>query len=135
MKTIAVLNADLNETPIGTRSRLAEPLAGVPILRRTVERLTRCKGLEHVVVTFPQAQANRVEPLLADTPAVLRPRADSTPPYRALVRAARKWSLDAWRGGLGGSNSFDEYIDVETCVALAAEYHAEAVAPVQPGAA
>ena len=39
MKVIAVLQADLEVTPLGTRSRLADVLAGVPILRRTVERV------------------------------------------------------------------------------------------------
>ncbi len=38
MKVIAAIQADLESTPIGTRSRLADELGGVPILRRTVER-------------------------------------------------------------------------------------------------
>jgi len=38
MKTIAVILADLQHSPLGTRSRLCDPLAGVPVLRRTVVR-------------------------------------------------------------------------------------------------
>ena len=41
MKVAAVIQADLIETPLGTRSRLADELAGAPVLRRTVERISR----------------------------------------------------------------------------------------------
>ena len=135
MKTIAILDADLDETPLGTRSRLAQPLAEVPILTRTVQRLLRCQQVAEVVLTFPQAQAPAVEALLSGTKVTLHPRPVGAPPYRSLVRTARKWSLNAWRGGLGGSNSFDEYFDVQGCATLAAEHQAHAVMTLQPGAA
>ena len=38
MKVIATLQADLEETPLGTKSRLADELGGVPVLLRTVQR-------------------------------------------------------------------------------------------------
>ena len=46
MKVIAALQVDLETTPIGTRSRLADDIGGTPILRRTVERIRRAvRGL------------------------------------------------------------------------------------------
>jgi len=135
MKTIAVLDADLEVTPLGTRSRLADDLAGTPTLRRTVERLARCTQLAGITVVCPDAQVSQVRQIVNGLPVHIRPRGESAPPYRNLVRTARKWSLDGWRGGLGGSTALDEYADPNVCAALGAETGADALAVVPPGSA
>ena len=135
MKVIAAIDADLKQTPLGTRSRLSEPIGGVPVLRRTVERLGHCENLKDVIVTFPEAQGAEIQTLLEGTKATLRSRPERRPPYQALVRAARKWSLNGWRGGIGGSCVFDEYTDTELLVVLARDVKADAVVVVAPGAA
>ena len=53
MKCIAALAIDLAQSPLGTRSQLAEPLCGTPILRRTLDRLTRAKRIKRAIDAFP----------------------------------------------------------------------------------
>ena len=135
MKTVALINADLEYTPIGTKSRLSDELAGTPVLVRTVENLLNCKQLDEIVVCFPEQQKPDMEALVGHLHIKLRARNDCSPPYQMLVRTARKWSLDAWRGGLGSTCSFDEYTNGGLCAAVAKEFEAEAIASISPGAA
>jgi len=135
MKTIAALIVDLDKSPIGTASRLAEPVAGAPVLRRTVDRLQRCRNLSDIVITAPPHQCDRVRAILAGTNAVVEPTDTPTPPYQRLVAVARKWSLDSWRGGLGGSAFFDEHTNTAVHTALARQHSADAVAVAAPGSA
>lgn len=111
MKVIATIQADLEVTPLGTRSRLADELRGLPILRRTVERVCAVSGLAGIYVLTPEKQAARCRTLLDGTTAIVQPINADPPPWAALIRASRKWSLDGWRGGVGGSTTFDEYTD------------------------
>jgi spiro-SPASM protein len=135
MKTVALIDADLEKTPLGTRSRLADPLEGVPVLRRTVRQLAQVSRLSGITVVGPPDQVDSIAALLAQTPARVRPRNIAEPGFRKLVRTARKWSLDGWRGGLGGSTALDEYIDPELCRQVGQAESADAVAVAPPGAA
>lgn len=111
MKIIAVLQADLDSTSLGTRSRLAENFGGTSILRQTVQRAAAVPGLDAVVILSPREQFDRCAAMLEGCRVELH-RHDALPsPWAGLVRSARKWSLDAWRGGLGGTTVFDEYTD------------------------
>jgi hypothetical protein len=136
MKVIATIQADLEVTPLGTRSRLADELNGVPFLRRTVERVCAVPGLSGIYVLTPDNQAARCRTLLAGTVAVVQPMNADPPPWAALIRASRKWSLDGWRGGVGGSTVFDEYTDCRLIdgVLSHAEIEADAVLSVPPAA-
>jgi radical SAM protein with 4Fe4S-binding SPASM domain len=135
MKIIAAVDANLETTPLGTRSRIAETLGDDPVLLQTVRRLARCRELADVVVLCPHSQLPAVQQLLNGASVTLRIRPDRDPPYRSLVRVARKWSLESWRGGLGGSSAFDEYTDTAVLSELGRELEADAVAVVPPGAA
>ncbi len=135
MKTIAIVDANLQLTPIGTASHLADNLAGIPILRRTIERLCKCTRLSEIVVITPPEQAPTTQELLAGLSVTMEERRCNAPPYRALVRTARKWSSEAWRGGLGGCCAFDEYADVALYAEVLERHQAEAIAAVYPGAA
>lgn len=134
MKIVAVLIADLDRTPIGTTSRLANELRGVAILRRTVERIQRSRRVDQIVVAAPPSQFDRVQLILNGTDAMVESVDLPPPPYRRLVTVARKWSLDSWRGGLGGSAAFDEYTDTAVHLAIARKTEAGAVVVVAPGA-
>jgi hypothetical protein len=46
----------------------------------------------------------------------------------------RKWSLDGWRGGLGGTTSFDEYTNAAAIAHILASARADAVLSVPPAA-
>ncbi len=133
MKIIAAIEVDLDDTPLGTRSRLGEMLCGQVVLARTVERVLRAGELAGVWVACPAQQLDRCRELLGGRQVNYWPHAPAAPPHRALVRAARKWSLDGWRGGLGGACSMDEYTDCRVLAESAKAESADGVLAV-PGA-
>jgi len=134
VKAVATIQTDLEMTPLGTRSRLADELHGVPILRRTVERVCAAPGLAGVYVLVAERQADRCRALLSGTSAVVQPVNADPPPWANLIRASRKWSLDGWRGGVGGSTVFDEYTDCRLIDGLLRHVEADAVLSVPPAA-
>ncbi|GJM23966.1 MAG: hypothetical protein DHS20C16_03810 [Phycisphaerae bacterium] len=135
MKAIALLDVDLEQTPIGTRSRLTEELCGEIVLRRTIARLQSVKRFCAIVVACPKEQQPTVESILEGTSAKCFSRDASPPTYRNLIRCARKWSLDAWRGGLGGSSGLDDYMDVRILLGALDRFEADTVALIPPGSA
>ena len=118
MNTIAVMQADLEVTPLGTKSRLTEELGGVTIIRRTMDRISRMKRLSAMHVLCPSGHVERCESLLRDTNAVIHGYDANPPPWANLVQPARKWSLDGWRGGIGGTSHFDEFVDARLIAGL-----------------
>lgn len=130
----AVLEVDLQETPLGTRSRLADAMAGQPVLRRTVARVLRARRIDQVFVLAPSAQVERCKFLLSGLDAVVAPHDGGPSPWRTLVQTARKWSLDGWRGGLGGTTCFDEFTDARLLAGLLDAAPADAVLSVPPSA-
>ncbi len=134
MNVIATIQADLEVTPLGTRSRLADELHGATVLRRTVDRVGSVSGLGGIHVLSPAHQADRCRSLLAGTTAVVHPIQADPPPWLNLIRASRKWSLDGWRGGVGGSTTFDEYTDCRLIDGLLRHVDADAVLSIPPAA-
>ena len=134
MKVIAVLQADLEVTPLGTKSRLADELLGVPILQRTVRRVSLAKQIEAVYVLCPTAQHERCAAILEGTGAIVRQHDVAPYQWAALMQPARKWSLDSWRGGIGGTTCFDEYTDASLINGLLQSVRADAVLSVPPAA-
>ncbi len=105
-KNAAFVYADLEQNVLGLRSRLADELGGVPVLRRTVNRLERAQQLDAVYVFCPQTQQAAVGSLLQNTVAIVVGLTEPVEPSTWLKR--RKWSLASWRGGLGEATVFDE---------------------------
>lgn len=134
MNVIATIQVDLDTTALGTKSRLAETLAGTTILRRTVEHVSAAKNINRTYVLCPAAQRERCVALLDGTGAAVHSFDAPPPTWQSLVRIARKWSLDAWRGGIGGSTSFDEYTDPRLIAGLLEKVEADAVVNI-PAAA
>ncbi len=127
MKVIAALVADLDTTCLGTASRAAERVGDDTVLGMTVRRLARAKRLQGVYVLIPTAQHARAAELLEGTPALLRQHEAGAAPFEQLVRVARKWSLDGWRGGIGGTTALDEYAYPRLLAGLAKQESADAV--------
>ena len=127
MKVIAAIDADLQVTPLGLPSRQADELDGVPVLRRTIERVAQARRLDGIYAVCPADQADRCRALLQGTGAKLWPHQLGHPPYHRLMRTARKWSLDGWRGGLGGACYLDETMHCPALAGLAKETSADAV--------
>lgn len=132
MKVIAALDADLEQTPLGTASRLAEPVGDDSVLGMTVRRLARSKHLQGVYVLVPADQFERAAALLEGTPAKLRQHEAGAAPFNRLIRVARKWSLDGWRGGIGGAAAMDEYTHPRLLAQLARRESADAVFVLPP---
>lgn len=114
----AVMVADLERTPLGTRSRLAEELCGRPVLRRTVERVCAIRHVERTLILCPPNQEGRIRSLLGGLSAEILTREIPPAPWERVVQPARKWSLDAWRGGVGGTSWLDEFIRCDLVLPL-----------------
>lgn len=147
MKCIAGIMVDLESSPLGTRSRLADDLHGVPVLRRTVDRIARAKRIDAIVLLTTPDQADRVTMLLSgklngDSGArdpcasriLVEPMRIPPAPYAELIRAGRWWSLDGWRGGPGALTVFDEDMNSAMLAAVAKRHEAD-VMVVMPAAA
>lgn len=127
MKTIAVIRADLNISPIGTASRLADEIGGTPVLTRTLRRVGSASKLDRIVVASPADQHERVRDLIdVENVDVVKFEGPEFPSL-AVVRIARKWSLHSWRGGIGNSCFFDEHIHPSLCHAIAGQLGAQTV--------
>lgn len=134
MRVIAAVNVNLEESPIGTRSRLRESLNGRPVLHRTIERTCRIRNLDGIHVLVPPAQADEARSMLKGLDVRIETHDAPAPPHRDLVRAGRFWGLDGWRGGVGSLCVFDEDFNAALLQGLAAKLRADAVLSI-PAAA
>lgn len=135
MKIIAVVEADLDTSPIGTPSRLADDLAGQPVIRRTISRLAAARRLDGLFVVCRSDHRDRLTELLAGLPVTIDTHDAGPSPHQQLVSLSRKWALDTWRGGIGATCCFDEHIHPPLLEVLAKRLHAHAVVSVHPAAA
>jgi len=134
MKFIAAVMADLRQAPLGTRSRLAEPIAGVPVLRRCLSRLTKARRIDEVFVVASPGDAAGVQALVEGLGVQLETAQLQAGPFQELIRAGRWWGVDGWRGGVGSLSVFDEDMNLPVLAALAQKHEADAVVCV-PGSA
>ncbi len=111
MRVIAAISADFEQTTLGTSARLEADLRGETVLRRTLRRVLQTRGLAGVHLVVPAAQAERAARAAAGLAVRIETHDAAPVPWGAYVRSARKWSLDAWRGGLSGASVFDESLD------------------------
>ena len=105
-KTGAVVWVDLKQSALGLRSRASDRLGGEVILNRTLRRLEGANRLDEILVFCPAGQQGQVSALVEGTKVVVC-GVKAPVPMNAYVRR-RKWSLSAWRGGLGAMTCFDE---------------------------
>ena len=135
MKVIAVVNADFTKGALGTRSRLGDDLAGQTVLRRTLGRVLAARRIASVHLVVDKSQ----EPLARSAAEGLDVKVETHQaapvPWQTFVACARKWSLDAWRGGLSGACAFDESLHPWLLEALAKREQADGVVDVPPAAA
>ena len=126
MTSIAIILVDLEQGRFGHAARLLDVLAGKPVLQHTLDRVARIEGLDGIVLLHPQAQglAGQCEvpdgaPPVSAQPMQTRPGDDW---LRGVIDAGRKWSLTAWRGGIGGATVYDELLPAYpiACAAQAA---------------
>ncbi len=135
MNVIACIVVDLERSPLGLPARLERDLGGVPVLRRTIQRVLRCVHLKSVHVLVRPADRDRVTELLAGQNVRIETHDAAASPWGELVASARKWSLDAWRGGIAGMTVFDESLNPWLLEAVAKRENADAVIDIAPAAA
>jgi hypothetical protein len=135
MKSIAALEADFDHGALGTRSRLCDDLLGETVLRRTLKRALECTRLAGVHLIVDAKQEALARAAADGLPVKVETHSAGLPPWQAYVASARKWSLDAWRGGIGGATVFDEAINPWVLEALARREGADAIASIPAAAA
>lgn len=135
MKIIAAIEVDLKLSPLGTASRLADDLAGTSVLGRTLDRLGRCTKLASIHVVTGTEQRDAVAELVGDRNVEIEAHEYGPPTWQEAVGRGRKWSLDSWRGGIGGLCAFDESCNAGVLSALTKREQADAVASVPAAAA
>lgn len=118
-KNVGFLYADEGRSALGTSSRVGQQLAGVAVLRRTLERLSRAERLDEIIVFCPAQQRGRIGELAAGTRAEVVALQEPVPISKRVQR--RKWALGGWRGGLREATCFDEQSFTAEMVAVLRE--------------
>jgi hypothetical protein len=134
MKVIAAIEADFSRGALGTRSRLSDDLLGEPILRRTVRHVLAVPGVASVHVLASPGAETAARDAVDGLDVATETHDGGAVPWRSLIASARKWSSDAWRGGLAGATVFDESLHPWILAALGQRENADAVLSV-PAAA
>ncbi len=135
MKILGIIDADFERSPLGTRARLAQPLAGQAVLRRTAQRVLEARRLTSVHCVVPGAQAGTARDVLAGLPVQIETQDAGPPPWQRFVASCRKWALDSCLGGLGGTTVFDESLHPWVAEGLTQREGAQAAAIVPAAAA
>ncbi|WP_428387832.1 radical SAM/SPASM domain-containing protein [Mucisphaera sp.] len=126
---IALIPTDLHQGRLGHRRSLADPLAGRSVLEHTVRRACSIETLKAVVLVHP-ADQDPLALLPGKLPKPVYGFADEhnlCDPQTARLVSARKWALDAWRGGLGFMTGFDELLPPGPLLRAAQQHQAESV--------
>jgi len=131
MKIVAAVFADFAETFLGGPSQLATRIGSRSVLEHTLTRLMRVTGLAGrcLVVRPRDEQPARavVSGLGLEQTIDVLAVDDGVRPRRRLVRSARKWNLDAWRGSPFGTTWFDEYVEPLHAARVLDHYGCEAL--------
>lgn len=130
MPTLALIITDLQRGFFGHAAKLDEQLGDVNVLTHTVRRAGRIANIDRIVLLHPADQ--QPEALIDDTQSIGKPIAfygfnttEHENRFLPAARAARKWSLAGWRGGLGGMSCFDEVLPLGPIVAALRQFKAD----------
>ena len=113
MSTVAAVFADFDAGLLGGPSRLAAPLGSRSVLGHTLERLGRVAGLERRCMVVRPQHESAARALVSDGRYDVEILAidQGRRPRRGLIRSARKWNLESWRGSVCGATWFDEFVE------------------------
>ena len=115
MSAIALIPTDLKATRLGLVARLGDVLGDANVLEHTVRRAARVKRVEKIVLIHPPGQDPLslidVEKLGLGKPVTAQMDAGGLRDGMTdRWISSRKWAQPNWRGGLGGSTSYDELL-------------------------
>ena len=114
MTSIAIIQVDLHHGRFGHAVSLMDDLAGKSVLQHTIDRVARIEGIDEIVLMHPSDQSleGRFD-IPGDGPAVTTEAARTREQdawFHNVIESGRKWSLTAWRGGIGGMTIYDEML-------------------------
>ena len=129
MSAVALLVTDLHAGRLRHRRDLRERLAGRSVLGHTAARAASIAAVERVILVHPPGQ----DPLGVlrgerfDKPVTAFAHPDvAGDAFTPRTRVARRWSLGAWRGGLGGATAWDELLPAAPLAAAMDDAQADA---------
>jgi hypothetical protein len=135
MTCIAIIQVDLNRGRFGHAVSLLDELAGKTVLQHTIDRVARVQGIDEVVLMHPADQSldGKYEapgdgPKI--TTAVAQTR-DQDTWLAGVIESGRKWSLTAWRGGIGGMTIYDEMLPAYPFLQVMQAKNAESLVAVR----
>jgi len=127
MKALGVIEVDLACNGLGLASRCLTPLGERSMLAASVARLRSAEGIDDVVVSVRGDDAVAVGAALAGQDCHVETRQHEDISHRKVLRRARKWALEGWRGGIGGMTHFDEQGAMAELARLMDAYQADVV--------
>lgn len=114
MTSIAIILVDFEHGRFGHTAALNDELAGKTVLQHTLDRACRIEGLDAVVLLHPEGQTIDEALLHSASGVKVLAQAMQTRPgddwLKGVIDSGRKWSLTAWRGGVGGMTVYDELL-------------------------
>ncbi len=134
LKIIATIEADFGSDLWGRRSRLRDEMRGDIILRRTMKRVLAAKRVDSIHLLVTPAEEAVAHEVVGDLPVRVETHNAEAVPWRNYLASSRKWSLDSWRGGIGGTCVFDEAMNPWVLDAIARREAADGVVSVNPAA-
>lgn len=130
MNVLAILSM-LHEPPGGSATRL---FRGQPVLRWTLQRLTRAHQVTSTAILCWDDQAAAVEPLASEWGARAISKGTRSPiAHLNAISAAQRWT-DGWRGGLLATCKFDLGFHGPWHAEVAEQANCDAVVLIDPSA-
>jgi len=131
MRTVAVIEVDLDVNPLGLPSRALEPFGATTVLGRVLERLGKVAAVDEVIVVAPERDHPQLGRTVESAGARLQASQCPDVPFRQALRRSRYWSLEGWRGGIGGTCLFDEQANFSELDRIARDTRADAILSVR----
>jgi len=129
MTNLAIILTDLARGRFGHTAALDEMLAGKAVLQHTIDRAARIESIDAIVLLHPEGQSleGRYDASGSAVPIVCQPMQTRAQDgwLDGVINAGRKWSLTAWRGGIGGMTIYDELMPASPLLAAMDQLEAE----------
>lgn len=131
MNNVAIIIVDLEQGRFGHRAGLLDELAGKRVLQHTIDRAARIDGLDAIVLIHPEGQPlGGKYQAPAGGPPISTQQMQTRPGdawLQSVIGSGRKWSLTAWRGGIGGATVYDELLPAYPLTSAAQQCGAESL--------
>jgi len=131
MRVIAAIFADFQESFLGGPSVLEVRVDRHSILEHTLRRAAGLSEVSNRCLYVRPRDRLRAEAavrgLALESRIEVLPLDSGARPRRGLIRSARKWNLDGWRGSPLGTTWFDEFVEPLEVARLLDHYAADAV--------